>query len=731
MKRTLFAVITLITVLAINPAFAKKGKVLLEKGDHYYKLFMFDKAAKYYKKYYAKNTNDFYVTNRLADMYRVRGNYADAAEWYSKAVTLEGATPQTQYNYAFCLRNVGNYDEALKQFQRYAEQNPSDNRGAKIAGGLAELKQFFKDSSRYYIKNVQELNTDKADYSPAWFKNKALGYVSAGQKGKIDQRWSGQIFYDIYFADYDTINKTFGKGNIFEGKVESDYHEGPMTFDSSFTKIIFTRNNVIKKTKESDEGIIMLNLFESKFADGKWGKVTRLPFNSPDFSSGHPTLSKNGKILIFASDREGGRGGQDLYYVEYKAEAWGEPVNLGPEINTEGDEVFPYLHPDGTLFYASDGMPGLGGLDVYSAKKTGETHWTEPKNIGAPINTNFDDFGLIYDKEMKYGYFTSNRPGGKGDDDIYYFDNQHFKIKIVVYDKLTNENIAEATVKVVEKTDTIYRLKTDKDGRTTAKVQFGNTFVLKASKEGYRSNTVTINTNEIDANQDIRIPLMQGYILEALVVDKTTQKPIDAADVFADSEKAGKVPGKTDASGKAYLNVKAGQIYKATADKFGYFLVSAKTVSTIDIPENQDTIKVTLELSFLSAGAIVKLENIYYDFDKYNIRKDAAEELDRLVEIMNKYPKMKIEMRSHTDSRGSDSYNMTLSSNRAKSAAKYIVKEGINQSRIVYKGYGETVPVNGCTNGVPCSEEDHQLNRRTEFKVLVQPDGTEVKGSIQ
>jgi outer membrane protein OmpA-like peptidoglycan-associated protein len=332
---------------------------------------------------------------------------------------------------------------------------------------------------------------------------------------------------------------------------------------------------------------------------------------------------------------------------------------------------------------------------------------------------------------MKYGYFTSNRPGGKGDDDIYYFDNQHFKIKIVVYDKLTNENIAEATVKVVEKTDTIYRLKTDKDGRTTAKVQFGNTFVLKASKEGYRSNTVTINTNEIDANQDIRIPLMQGYILEALVVDKTTQKPIDAADVFADSEKAGKVPGKTDASGKAYLNVKAGQIYKATADKFGYFLVSAKTVSTIDIPENQDTIKVTLELSFLSAGAIVKLENIYYDFDKYNIRKDAAEELDRLVEIMNKYPKMKIEMRSHTDSRGSDSYNMTLSSNRAKSAAKYIVKEGINQSRIVYKGYGETVPVNGCTNGVPCSEEDHQLNRRTEFKVLVQPDGTEVKGSIQ
>jgi outer membrane protein OmpA-like peptidoglycan-associated protein len=668
----------------------------------------------------------------MADMYRVRGMHSEAADWYSKAVTLEGAGPLQTYYYAQSLRNIGNYEEALKQYRKFAEQSPNDPRGAEIASGLADLDRFYKDSSRYFIRNVEELNTDKADFSPAWYKNKALAFVSAGQKGKIDNRWSGQIFFDIYYADYDTINKKFSQPKIFSPRIQTDYHEGPVTFDSTFNRMIFTRNNVIKKTKKSQEGIVKLNLFESTQTDGNWNKAARLPFNSTEYSCGHPTITKDGRLMIFASDMPGGLGGQDLYYVEYKAEKWGEPVNLGPDINTPGDEVFPFLHEDGTLIFASDARPGLGGLDIYSAEKTGERKWGNVQHLGAPINTRFDDFGLIYNKQKTQGYFSSNREGGKGDDDIYYFDNTRFRLKVFVYDKATGIGIEKALVRVSEKTDTIRRVETDKEGRVTVmKLEFGKTFTFKASKEGYRSNYVTINTREFNANEEIRIPLNQGFVLEALVVDKVTQNPIDAATVQIQSEKYGVESAVTSAKGLAYFVAKAGQTYKAIADKFGYFLVSPQTVSTLGIPDNQDTIRVKLELNYLAAGAIVKLENIYYDFDKYNIRRDAAEELDRLVEIMNKYPKMKIEMRSHTDSRGSDAYNMTLSNNRAKSAAKYLISKGIDKSRIVYKGYGETVPVNKCTNNVPCSEEEHQMNRRTEFKVLVQPDGMEIKGTVQ
>jgi tetratricopeptide (TPR) repeat protein len=247
MKRLLFAVVLLSAAILVQPAFAKKektkGKVKLEKGNHYYNLFLFDKSAKYYKKYYAKKPNDFFVVNRLADMYRIRGMHADAADWYSKAVTLEGAEPLQIYYYAQSLRNIGNYSEALKQYQKYAEQNPNDNRGPEIAAGLADINRFYKDSSRYFIKNVEELNTDKADFSPAWYKNNGIGYVSAGQKGKVDSRWSGQYFFDIYYADFDTSTKRFSQGKIFGNRIESDYHEGPMTFDSTFNKIIFTRKD--------------------------------------------------------------------------------------------------------------------------------------------------------------------------------------------------------------------------------------------------------------------------------------------------------------------------------------------------------------------------------------------------------------------------------------------------------------------------------------------------------
>lgn len=739
MKKLLSALLIFSCLISTLQSFAQfeqmkaKKKILFEKAVHFDTLFVFDQALEYYKKFQKVNPNNFYVVNKIADIHRLLGHNEDASEWYAKAVTMSEATPQQTLYYAEALRGSGKYEMAKKYFEKYAEQNPNDSRPRKISEGLVNVSSYFKDTASYTVRNL-DINTKQADFSPAWYKNNSISFVSARAEDakKVDKRWSGgQAFLDLYAADFDTTRKKASNPQKFAGKIESEYHEGPMTFDSTYSKIIFTRNNLIKRTKTSKEGIIKLNLFEAIIKDGTWSDVKRLPFNSNEYSCGHPTLSRDGKFLVFASDMPEGKGGQDLYVVEYLGESgWGTPVNLGPDINTEGDEVFPFLNQDGTLYYSSNGMPGLGNLDVYMAQKTSDSQWGFPKNFGAPINSRFDDFGFINNKKKQAGFFSSNREKGKGDDDIYFFDNKQFLLKVLVYDKLSGEPINDATVRIAQNADTLVTQQTDIKGNTIFKVPKGPEYVFKATKEGYKPNYVPVLSDTL--NGIVRIPLMRnGFILEALVVDKTTQKPIDNAVILVKNDKTGALDtaSRTGLNGKAYPFVLSNNNFTIKADKFGYFLISQVTVSTFNVVG--DTIKVKLELSYLAAGSIVKLENIYYDFDKYNIRKDAAVELDRVVEIMQKYPKMKIEMRSHTDSRGSDAYNAKLSQNRATSAAKYIVKEGIAQTRIAYKGYGETVPVNNCTNDAVCSEEEHQLNRRTEFKVLVQPDGTQVKGTIQ
>jgi outer membrane protein OmpA-like peptidoglycan-associated protein len=742
MKKLLFALPLLVCLLVVQQSVAQtkqakvKKKILLEKAMHYDSLFIFDTAVKYYAKFQSKNPGNYYATNRVGDIYRLLGRNEEAAEYYAKAVSLPEATPDVYYHYAQTLRFLGKYEEAKANYDKYAELRPDDVRTRKILDGLSNINSYFKDTARYGIVNI-DINTSNSDISPTWFKNDGIAYVSAGTKtGKIDNRWAGgQVFYDIFYADYDSVTKKLGEAKSFEGKIISNYHEGPMAFDSTFNKIIFTRNNFLKRTKTSETGIMKLNLFESTISsENAWGKSTRLPFDSPEYSCGHPTLTKDGKFLIFASDMPGGKGGQDLYYSEYDGGSWSNPISLGDEINTEGDEVFPFLHEDGTLYFASDGLAGLGGLDVYEAKKVADKQWANPKNFGAPINTSYDDFGLIYNKEVTAGYFTSNRPGGKGDDDIYYFDNQRFYINILVFDNFTGKPIESVVVKQILSADTLQTTTTSSFGTTEMKVQYGSEFDLRAFKEGYRSKSVKVSTSGMTPNDTVKIGL--GLVLEAIVVDSKTKLPLSEAEVslFYKADKRDKEEPKkftTGENGKIFSQLTKEGEYKVTADKYGYFLSSEVNFSTNSYPESQDTIKVTLELNYLGAGEIVKLENIYYDYDKYNIRKDAAEELDRLIEILNKYPKMEIEMRSHTDSRGSDSYNLTLSHNRAMSAAKYLDKKGISKNRIEFKGYGETMHVNHCSNNVDCSEEEHQLNRRTEFKVLVQPDGTNVKGTIE
>lgn len=642
--RLLFLAAALLTIcFSAENASAQNRK--LRKGDKALSLFQFDKAINIYTKVLSKKPENYRALSQIADIYRILGDYENAAKWYGEAVKQLQCTPMQKFYYAQMLRATGQYDSAKQYYLKYAELNPGDPRGQRLADGIDKIPGWLRDSTKFRVKEFAH-NTPGSEFSPAYYRNDSMIiFPSSRGTGKIDELWSGSPFLDLFISVKTDTGYT--TPTLLPGNVNKEYHEGPVAFDSTYTTMYFTRNNYIKKKKKSKEGIMKLKVFKAVYKDDKWEEISDLPFNSDEYSVGHPTLSPDGKYLYFASDMPdpGAQGGQDLYMVAITDNGFGTPVNLGAGINTKGDEVFPFMHPSGTLYFSSDSYEGMGGLDIYSATNQ-KGSWGNVTDLGYPINTSKDDFGLIYNKSLQAGMFTSNRPGGKGDDDIYLFEKRNEMILLgKVIDKKTKEPIPGAVVHLVE------------------------------------------------------IPSENG---DSAVADK---------------------------KGKFSFPLSIEKNYRVTAEKYGYFLVSPVQVSTQDA--EKDTVEIVLEMQSIGVGEVVKLENIYYDFDKFDIRPDAAKELDRFVQFMNKYPGMEIELRSHTDSRGSDTYNQWLSQKRAESAVAYVISHGIESSRIKARGYGESMPVNQCVNRVPCTEEEHQMNRRTEFVVTKQPSELKVKSSVK
>jgi len=629
---------------APNELTAQSRKLL--KGDKAFTLFQFDQAIKSYTKVISKHPTNYKALSQLADVYRITGDYDNALKWYGEVVRSPECLPVQKFYYAQMLRASAQYDSAKVYYRKYAELVSGDPRGKRLAEGIDKIPQWLKDSLSVRVTEYKH-NTPVADFSPAFYKGDSIiVFASSRGSGKIDELWSGTPFLDLFISEKNDTGYTVPAP--VPGNVNKEFHEGPLVLDSTGTVMYFTRNNYIKRKKKGEEGIMKLKVFKAEFKDGKWTEVSDLPFNSDEYSVGHPALSPDGKYLYFASDmpHDDAQGGQDLYYVEITSSGYEPPVNLGAGINTKGDEVFPFMHKNGTLFFASDSYEGFGGLDIYSAAKGSDGKWGNVTNAGYPINSSKDDFGLVYNKKFDGGLFSSSRAGGAGNDDIYLFDKKDLVVLIgKVIDKKTREPITSAVAKL-----------------------------------------------------------------------------FDTANLEADSVVTGK-------NGEFEFTLAANKDYSVAADKYGYFLSSEIDVSTRKA--GKDTIEVVLELQRISVGEVVKLENIYYDFDKYDIRPDAAKELNRFISFMNKYPGLVVELRSHTDSRGSDTYNKWLSQKRAESAVAYVIKNGVAKDRITAKGFGESLPVNKCTNRVQCTEEEHQMNRRTEFVVIKQPDGLKVKSSVQ
>lgn len=734
------------------------------------------------------------VRAKLAYSYRQLHDTPKAEKAYRDLIGAGELPTEYAQNYLFfaqALASNGKYPEAQEAYEKYENSQKEDPRGAVFSKLYRDVSKFSKNAGSYKVSYLT-VNTQKPEFSPVYYKN-GIVFVSTGEKGGAQKRvfgWNNTPFLDLFYAPeikavpekgpaslgtsnaksqvarrkaertlgrdaytastsndsrtvgfYGGLNLTNGgsydekpatQSEQFSKNINSKYHEGPATFSRNGSRVIFTRNNYnAGKYGKSSDGLNKLKLYTATQRNGKWGEATELPFNSDDYSVGHPSLSDDDKRLYFASDMPGGFGGTDIYVSYWNGKSWGKPINMGENINTRGNEMFPFVDAKGNLYFASDGLGGLGGLDIFFAELNEKGDQT-PKslNLGEPINSEKDDFGLITDGDRKMGYFSSNRKNGGVDDDIYQFSREGpmyacRELIVSVIDAATKMKLDNALVSI-QNNDVggdNKQLKTDSSGTIRLCLNAENDFKFAVSHAGYTDNLLGFSTRGLDDDQPTRldIPLAKPAatsvvsvgsptIIRGRITTQTDKLPIEGAKVVMTNNcDSLRQETTTGPDGSYEFSAKPGCEYTIDAIKEDMGTMTTK-VSKEDVGPT--------DIAMFKAGDIIQVDNIYYDLDKSDIRPDAAFELDKLADLMMKYPAMKIELRSHTDSRATTRYNKRLSNERAKSAVDYLKEKGVAGKRLKAVGLGESMPVNKCIDGVDCTEEEHQQNRRTEIKIL-------------
>ena len=703
--------------------FSQDFSVKRKLADSYFNQYDFYKAIPLYSQLVESNPQDSLAYEKLALTYDHLNDSENAERCYAFLATSKEPKPEFLLGYARALSRNGKYDQAIVWYGRYSQSMPRDPRGIAFGDAYRNIWAFFRDSSSCMIKKAPFSSTSD-DFSPSYFGESVV--FSSDRPGfsllHSTYNWTNTPFLDLYVARRDS-----SVAKPFSGELNSKYHEGPVTFSRGQDTIIFTRSNYFNsRLHKSGEGINKLSLFRAIW-DGiqkKWSDITPLSMNSNEYSVEHPALSLDGSRLYFASDMPGGEGGFDLYVCRRITAndgkpGWDKPVNLGPGINSRGNEMFPFADKDGNLWYASNGIPGLGGLDIFRAEKMKEG-FAKPVNVGYPLNTRFDDFGLVTIGTGEEGYFSSDRNNNYGNDDIYSF-SKYYRKPILVYDRQTGVVLPKSLIEVEELGAAPGKIAAISAAAALYSFKPYKSYDLSAREAGYTPGRISMKQEQIRQVDTIRIALHRDapqLNLKGLVYSASTRAPLAGYTAVITGGPGLAQEFRSDAQGLFTGELKAENRYRITVTGSGgknNCIASPVELTTVGIAKDS-TFNVLFPV--YCEGDLIAMEDIYYDLDKYNIREDAAKILDKLFKLMSDYPQMKIELRSHTDSRASAGYNMALSDKRAKSAAAYLFSKGIARNRIVGKGYGETMLLNKCSDGVPCSEEEHQRNRRTEFKIL-------------
>ena len=618
--RNLYVTLSFVMVSGILSAQNQYTKT----ADKLFNRYEYVDAAKEYLKLAEGSKADSYIYKQLAESYYNVFNTKEAVKWYAKVVEQK-QDAETYYKYAQMLKAEGNFKEADKQMQQFAQLAPNDQRAKTFVSNPNYLPEL-KGQAKLYDIAKSDISSDKTDFGAVLTNDNNVYFASARNTSKRSSNFNEEPYLDIYRATYNangTISDAVAVDNL-----NTRWHDGPASITNdgntiyygseSFNEKEFTKD----KAKNSKFGKIYL--YKATKEGDKWANSKPLPFNNKEYDVRNPSISKDGKTLYFSSNMPGGFGGEDIWKVSVNGDEYGTPENLGAKVNTEANESFPFITDDNILFFSSNGKTGFGGLDVF---KIDLNKGSEAMNVGEPVNTSKDDFAFTYNATKKVGFFSSNRDGV---DNIYKADPVcNVQALVRVKDVKTGKVIEGATVLLVdEKQKTVSNQTTALNGETLTGVLCNTAYSAQVSKQGYESGVFEVAKAE---NEQV--------VVEALL---TPIMPI--------------------------------------------------------ITERE-----------------VILQPIYFEFNKSNITAEGAAELDKLVMVMNEYPNMVIFAKSHTDSRGSDKYNMNLSDRRAKSTVQYLISKGIAKDRISGQGFGESEPKVACK---PCTEEQYAQNRRSEFLIV-------------
>ena len=604
--------------------------------------------------------------------------------------------------------------------------------------GATLVVNVFGQADQFTIKNI-DINTDQADFGTAYYKDKVV-YVSTreGVKG-IKRTWSGNSlpFLDMYITDLSSDNELSNRRQ-FRKNINKKFHDGPAAFSKNGDLMVFTRNNYDGK---SSDDLVKLQLFYSDAQADGWTTPKGVNYNSWEYSVGQPALTADGKTMFFASDMPGGKGGVDIYRVNRNNDGtWGKPENLGDKINTSGKEMFPFIHSSGALIFASTSHGSTGGMDIFYCELKENGKMGPIKTFGEPINGPSDDFAMILNEDMTKGFFSSNRIGGKGDDDVYSFNMSKplsfgKSIEGIAKDKDGNP-ISGTEIMLMDETGNVLETITTKDdGAYSFSADPDLKFKLVGKKDKYFDGAnlaSTFGDNDIII-ADLMLEKDPGFSLFCLVTESGTGIPIENVKITLLNNMTDNSDDLvTDGTG----SFRKGLVGKKINDRISYnlkfekegYLSKVETFNKLLDKPGQIDIHKELDISMdkidvgTDIGKLININPIYFDVNKDFIRPDAAIELEKIVKVMNENPTLEIELGSHTDCRASANYNQKLSDRRAKSSAKYVKDKITNPDRIYGKGYGESKLVNKCecegSKKVPCTEDEHQLNRRTEFTIV-------------
>jgi outer membrane protein OmpA-like peptidoglycan-associated protein/tetratricopeptide (TPR) repeat protein len=684
MKQFLLFILLLTPVILL----AQKNKPL-ERANEYFEKFDYARAIYFYEIAEEKDPENSEICYKAGMSYRAIGDLSGSTSWFQNAIARNHSNPLCHLYLAEALKSTGNYELAISSYQNYAAKVPSDVRAINHLKDLKYYNKLLQLNKDVEIKNLGA-DDDEPSFGITAFDNKYI-FSAPGEQGtsvKENGIWTEMPYLDLFVAEKSADNELINVEPI-ESIINTRFHDGPATYHQQKGILYITRNNIVNgKAVRDNTGTVNLKIFEAKRENASWTNIKELPFNSDEYSNAHPCVSYDGNWLYFISNRPGGSGGTDIYRCPLLPDgSWGKPENLGKTINTPGNEMFPYPHSDGTLYFASDGHAGLGGLDIFKSNPLANNLFASPLNPGAPFNSSNDDFGIMYDANASTGFFSTNRSGGIGNDDIYWF-NDNSIYPSTIFANINGDISEKNPVKILQYTK----------GNDTPEIKT----LLAPGKV------------EFDALPGSSIMLLMEYG-ESLPLTEFSVPTIDTKTTYDLGTYT--VPPRFDIAQNPEPELKTEPEKNPVKEE--------KPEVITPVVKEQPVTEEEVNYTTSELLAEYNLSNIYFDYNKSEIRSDARNTLEQIVKILNDQPSYRLEIRAHTDNRGSVEYNRELSRRRAIAAKEYLLLKGVPEKKIIINWFGATEQIVDQTKATPngnvklSQEEIFQLNRRAEFRIIV------------